>query len=92
MTADTQRGTMDHGSAVAEMTRGEYLDLAAAPAGGREMAGAELDVYCPEHGGYRGRDCRCARPGPGQAVRVDARFAAFTLGTTTLTTREDRDD
>jgi hypothetical protein len=61
------------------MTREEYLNRAAAAAGGREIAEAELDVYCPGHGGYRGQDCRCARPGPGQTVKVDARFAAFAL-------------
>ena len=59
------------------MTREDYVTEAAPFAGGPAMAGAELDVYCPEHGGYRD-ECGCKAPSyPGQYVRVDARFVAF---------------
>lgn len=88
-----QRGTMNQdkewpppastgghqGPAANRDDREEYLNRDAAAAGGREIAEAELDVYCPEHGGYRNQDCRCARPGPGQTVKAAGRCAAFAV-------------
>jgi hypothetical protein len=44
--------------------------------GSRVLAEAELDVYCPQHGGYRD-ECRCPLPRPGEQVTVASRFVPW---------------
>lgn len=58
------------------MSREAFVDRAATYAGSRMMAEADLDVYCPEHGGYRD-ECSCPAPGPGGQVTVDSRYAPW---------------
>jgi hypothetical protein len=58
------------------ISRETFLDRAATYAGSRMLAHADLDVYCPEHGGYRD-ECRCPPPGPGGEVTVDSRYAPW---------------
>ena len=62
---------------ITRMTRDAYVAAATPTAGSREMAAAELDVYCPEHGGYRD-ECQCPAPGLDSTVTVDSRFVPWT--------------